>query len=103
MNRVENDSEYIKIVKSILYNPEFNKIKNIEHHGISRYEHSIRVSYYSYKIAKTLKLNYENIARGGLLHDYFISPCDRNYKQRFISTFIHPQKAIINSKKVFMT
>ena len=81
---VENDLRYRKIVKNILDNEEFNKIKNIEHHGITRYDHSLKVSYYSYKIAKTLKLDYRQVARGGLLHDFFLSGEDRTFKDKFL-------------------
>ena len=69
----QNDIQDRKIVNHILNNEEFLKIKKIEHHGISRYEHSMKVSYYSYKIAKALRLDYEQVARGGLLHDFFLN------------------------------
>ena len=98
---VENDLRYRKIVKNILDNEEFNKIKNIEHHGITRYDHSLKVSYYSYKIAKTLKLDYRQVARGGLLHDFFLSAEDRTFKDKFLSTFVHPKKAEKNAIKYF--
>ena len=101
MYHIEEDKEYIGIVKTILYNDKFNEIKKIEHHGVSRYDHSVRVSYYSYKISKFLKLDYKSVARAGLLHDYFLSSCDRNLKERVISTFIHPKKAVTNSKEQF--
>ena len=97
---VENDLRYRKIVKNILDNEEFNKIKNIEHHGITRYDHSLKVSYYSYKIAKTLKLDYRQVARGGLLHDFFLSGEDRTFKDKFLSTFVHPKKAEKNAKEM---
>ena len=98
---VENDLRYRKIVKNILDSEEFNKIKNIEHHGITRYDHSLKVSYYSYKIAKTLKLDYRQVARGGLLHDFFLSDEDRTFKDKFLSTFVHPKKAEKNAIKYF--
>ena len=44
------DSEYLKIVRNILENDEFKKMEQIEHHGITRLDHSLKVSYYSYKI-----------------------------------------------------
>ena len=49
------DKKYKSIVKNILRDNNFKKTYNIEHHGISRMEHSLRVSYYSYKIAKIIK------------------------------------------------
>ncbi len=91
------DNQYMNIVEDIYYNAEFNKIKTIEHHGVTRFEHSLRVSYYSYKLAKLLKLDYISVARAGLLHDFFFSKEDRSKKDRFISVFIHPKISILNS------
>ena len=98
----KKDLQYIKIVNNILYNEEFQKIKKIEHHGITRYEHSLKVSYYSYKIAKLLRLDYEGAARGGLLHDFFISPEQRSKKERLVSVFTHPKEAALTAKENFM-
>lgn len=98
---IEKDKKYNSIVSHILDNEEFNQIRGIEHHGTTRYDHSLRVSYYSYKIAKLLHLDYEDAARAGLLHDFFISDEDRNLKDRFISTFVHPKEAVENSIRVF--
>ena len=101
MNKYRYDIEYIKLVEDILLNKEFNKLDNIEHHGITRYDHSLKVSYYSYKIAKALKLDVLDVARAGLLHDFFLSNEDRTNKERFISMFNHPKKAAKNANKEF--
>lgn len=95
------DYEYSSVVYYILNNEDFKKLKLIEHHGITRYEHSLKVSYYSYKIAKFLHLNYKEVARGGLLHDFFLSEEERDTKERFISTFTHPKKAVSKAKSYF--
>lgn len=97
----EFDREYRQIVYHILVNEEFHKIKSIEHHGVTRYDHSLKVSYYSYKIAKFLHLDYEETARGGLLHDFFLSNEKRSSKERFISTFVHPKKAVKKAEENF--
>ena len=47
--------EYEDIVKDILDNEEFKKLHLEPHHGISRYEHVLRVSKVSYFLAKNLK------------------------------------------------
>lgn len=101
MIKFEKSIEYTNLVNPILENEEFKKIKKIEHHGITRYEHSIRVSYYSYKVSKFLRLDYENTARGALLHDFFISPEERTKTERLTSTFTHPKKAVMKSAEVF--
>lgn len=92
---------YNSIVKDILDNEEFNKLKYIEHHGITRYEHSFRVSYISYMIASKLHFNKEEVARASLLHDFFISSDDRTSKEKFLSTFTHPKEALKHSSKYF--
>jgi len=101
MNKVENDYDYINIVSNILYDDKFNEIRTIEHHGISRFDHSVRVSYYAYKLSKALKLNSASVARAGLLHDYFISDPSSDFKARFYSTFTHPKLALKTAGNIF--
>lgn len=101
MKYVVYDSEYMKLVSDIYNNVEFVKIKEIEHHGITRFEHSVRVSYYSYKIAKKLKLDFKESARAGLLHDFFLSNKNRTKTERFLSVFKHPKICVQNALKNF--
>lgn len=98
---IKKDREYKKIVKDIFRNVEFKKLYNIEHHGISRMEHSIKISYYSYKIAKKLGMDYVSVARGGLLHDFFLDGDERNGKEKFLDTFTHPKRALDTSMEYF--
>ena len=100
MNNITNDKEYYQIVSDILNNKKFNKIKECRHHGITRYEHSLKVSYKAYKLAKKYNLDYISTARGGLLHDFFINE-DLTKKEQRISMFIHPYKSLNNSNKYF--
>lgn len=101
MVKIQKKIDYLSIVEDILNNDEFNKLSDIEHHGTTRLEHSIRVSYYSYKITKLLKLDYIETARAGLLHDFFISDKDRSKKEKFTSTFNHSTKAVDNASRLF--
>lgn len=98
---IRKDKEYKKIVKDIFRNVEFKKLYNIEHHGISRMEHSIKISYYSYRIAKKIGMDYVSVARGGLLHDFFLDGDERNSKRKFLDTFVHPRKALHTATNVF--
>jgi len=96
MKLSDKDRTYNSIVNDILNNEEFNKIKSIEHHGVSRFDHSVKVSYFSYKLAKILGLNYEEVARAGLLHDFFLND-NQTTKEKITSTFVHPKKAMKNA------
>lgn len=102
MKEIVKDRKYYNIVKDILDNETFNIIDKIEHHGTSRMGHSIKVSYYSYIIANKFKLHSVETARAGLLHDFFMSSDDRSNKDKFLSTFVHPKYAVINSKELFL-
>ena len=100
-NRLK-DSEYINIVQDIIEHNEFNKTKTIVHHGLNRFDHCVRVSYYSYKITKMLKLDYEKVARAGLLHDFFlVDNSDVDMTRRLDVLINHPKYALINSKRHF--
>lgn len=101
MLNIYRDTYYQKIISNILSNEKFDKLKYIEHHGTTRFEHSMRVSYYSYKIAKFLKLDEREVARAGLLHDFFLSDMERTTKDRFLSTFVHPKYAVETSMEYF--
>ncbi len=101
MPNVEKDEQYFSIIDNIIYDKEFYKLNDIEHHGITRYTHSVRVSYYSYKICKALKLDYVDAARAGLLHDFYISKENRNFKERFTETFTHPKKAMEHAMEIY--
>ena len=96
-----NDLEYLNLVNDILENNEFNKLTEIGHHGLSRLEHSIKVSYYSYRITKKLNLDYESTARAGLLHDFFITNKKFKVKERAKSFYMHPKYSLENSSKYF--
>ena len=52
MKKYYEDKEYLSKVCDILENEEFKKMENIVHHEGNRLDHSIRVSYHSYKWAK---------------------------------------------------
>ena len=98
LENIFNDIDYINIVSNILKNDDFNKIKHCRHHGLTRYDHSLRVSYYSYIVTKKLKLNYTETARGGLLHDFFTK---EDIKKKQPSIIVHPYKALENSVSHF--
>ena len=91
--------EYKKIISDILNNREFKKIENYKHHSTNRLEHSLRVSFYSYKICKKIGLDYKSAARGGLLHDFFLNTYKDSIKRKLLQN--HPYIALYNANKHF--
>ncbi len=104
MPNYKNDMQYVRIINPIMTNEDFNKMKDIQHHSDTRLNHSLKVSYYSYKIAKTLRLDYEDVARGGLLHDFYLEQVNdqKSLKDKFLLyTTKHPNDALDNASKYF--
>ncbi len=96
------DNEYELIIKDIDSSEEFQKTKEIVHHGMNRYDHSKRVSLYSYKIAKKLGLSYEEVARAALLHDFFlVDNKNISVKEKANTLVNHPKYALKYSEKFF--
>lgn len=101
----DKKEEFYKIVKPILDHKEFQKRKSFPHHGEeSVYEHSLKVAYLSYKMAKKLHLDAKSAAIGGLLHDFYTTPWQTAPKPKRIREmhgFVHPKDAYQNASKYF--
>ena len=98
-----DDEEYLNIVLPIVYNKEFAVMKKIQHHNKTRFKHVEKVSYYSYKIAKKLKLDYASVARGGMLHDFYlgnVSDCQTVKDKVLLYTTRHPKEAVMAASKI---
>lgn len=100
LDNIFKDYHYMYIVDDILNNKYFSEIKRCKHHGMNRFDHSLRVSYYSYLLAKRLGFNTVETARGGLLHDFFVTEDLSVKKQRF-SLFFHPYVSLKNASYYF--
>ena len=72
--------DFASIAKEIINSDKYQSLKDENHHGLSRYDHSLRVARNTYKIAKKMKLDYVSATRGALLHDYFTDEEYRNTK-----------------------
>lgn len=94
------DKEYLNNIEDILENDKFKKLADCKHHGLSRLQHSLKVSYYSYVVAKKLRLDYRAVARAGLLHDFFIDDDLKGGKKR-LSMVFHPYKSLENATCYF--
>lgn len=98
----ESNAEYMGIIQDLISNPELLKLDEITHHHYTtRLIHSLFVSYTSYKLAKSLNLDYVATARAGLLHDFFLE--DREELQDLglgSHNSVHPKIALKNAEKV---
>lgn len=100
LNKISNNKDYNNEIKDIVEDEDFDKIKTIVHHGTSRLNHSLRVSYLSYKLAKRFKCDSKVAAQAGLLHDFFFEKEGNNIKG-FKLIFNHPKIARENARHLF--
>ena len=100
------DEGYLSVVRDILFNREFLKLKGYSHHAnITRYEHSINVSYLGYKFAKKVGANAVELARAGLFHDMFFYELEdyENKSHNYFKShaYTHGKVALENARKIF--
>lgn len=96
----KNDPEYMDYVGHLIRNPKLQKLESIPQHVHSnRLEHSINVSYTSYKIAKKFGWDAKSTARGGLMHDLFYYDW-RVTKFNKSHAWVHPRLAVRNARKL---
>ncbi len=97
--------EFYNIIEPFVVHQEFIKRKSYPHHiNESVYEHTLRVSYDCFKIAKRLKLDYKSLTIAGLLHDFYLEPWQYNKEKKpFLQmhAFTHAHEAVLNAKKYY--
>lgn len=96
-----DDEEFYKIIEPLFKTKMVQKLDNYTHHHFqSRLDHCLSVSYYGYKLGKKLGLNYEAMARGGLLHDLFFYDWRTTKFDQGSHAYMHPRIALQNAKKI---
>lgn len=116
--KIKYFKEWLKIVKPILLNDEFQRRKLFKHHSGRLWDHLTQTSYYCYLIAKIDGADEKSAAIAGLLHDFYpkaykyskpLEDLDKQYltdvKKRQpihkMHAFTHGEAAAKNAKKFF--
>ena len=90
--------DYYDIVSNIISNDRFKELKNDAHHSTNKYDHLIRVSKLSYKLAKLTKSDIASTTRAGVLHDFFYGDRKASIQNSYLN---HPYTSANNAKEVF--
>lgn len=103
-SKEEWKQEYYNEVKDLIEHPIVLEMKKYPHHcNTSCYQHCINVSYYNYRICKSLGLDARSAARAGLLHDLFLY--DWRYHTEttgdHFHAMTHPKKALKKALEYF--
>lgn len=93
--------EYQSCVKGILNHSMVQEMDNhYQHCNTSRLQHSINVSYYSYRICRLFNWDYKSAARAGLLHDLYFYSWTDDKKERSGHLSKHPKIALENARNI---
>lgn len=107
IKRIKMILEYREFIKDMIEHDLVLSMQNyVQHQNISTLEHSIYVSYTSYKVSKWLNLNYQSVARGALVHDFFLYDwhhLEHAEKQKLweLHGFTHANTALQNASLYF--
>ena len=91
---------YKSLEKEVMSNKKYMLLNEESHHGLTRLEHSLRVSRNVYKVAKKLNLDYVSATRAALLHDFFFNE-EFESNRGLIQGVVHPDIALANASGAF--
>jgi len=107
-NKLEDREFYIAVME-ILEHEDVQKLDQINHHGKSILDHSLKVAFLSWKWGRRFHWDTHSLARGGLLHDFFLydwnkvtlHPDRKFYEINKMHGFTHPLTALNNASRRF--
>lgn len=98
---INQNKEFNSLIKDITNNDHFNRLSDELHHGINRYDHSMRVARWTYKVCNFFNMkNKKKVTRAALLHDFYIDQ-DLTSATGHEKLGEHPDVALENSLKYF--
>ena len=95
---------FFKTLTEVIRHPKVRQMKKYRQHGNSTtFDHSLNVAVISFRIAKMfgIKISEEELARGAMLHDFFLYDIQNDNVSAFEHGFGHANKAVKNADKYF--
>lgn len=100
--KVEILETYQSIIEDLWNNEHLHDMKNyIQHRDLNCLEHSLFVSYKSYQVCRRFNCDEVAVARGALLHDFFLYDWHDERRTEKLHGFAHPEIALENAKAHF--
>lgn len=104
-----NKTLYYNILHSLKTDPAIARLENYhQHKGTTTLQHCWNVAIYSFHLAEKLnwKIDESALARGAMLHDYYLYTVEEEQKKTGMSDYqhgrMHPQIALENAGKKFV-
>lgn len=101
---MQNDElqDFHSCIKDLMEHDSVQSMAQMSHHvNVTCLDHSVFVSYLSYRMCRRLGLDYTAAARGGLLHDLFLYDWRVKGSHEGLHGFTHPKAALKNATAYF--
>ncbi len=94
-------NEFYSQIDDLMSHPLVLKMDDYSQHlNTSRLQHSLNVAYYSFLLARKLKLQVRDAVRGALLHDLFLYEWRTEQPDEGNHVLVHPIQALQNARHV---
>lgn len=95
-------SVFFSLINDILVHPEVQKMENFIQHGTTTcLSHSLYVAYTAYCLSNSLKISTREVARGAMLHDFYLYDWHIKGDRKGLHGFTHPKDALKNATHYF--
>ena len=89
--------EFKEKMGGLIAHEQFQRLADFkQHYKYTRLKHSVDVAYFSFYIAKLLKLDYMSAGKAGLLHDLYFHESD-GFRESIKMLRRHPKDAVKNA------
>jgi uncharacterized protein len=96
------DPTHLLAIQELLDHPDVQSMEEYIHHGsITCFEHNLSVSYYSYRLASRWNLDNHAVARGALLHDFYLYDWHKKENRKGLHGFTHASSSLANAQLRF--
>jgi len=98
---INPERSFRECIVDLYNNKQVQLMKDIEHHkNVSCFQHSLKVAYVSYKLAKRFHLDYVSAARGAFLHDFYLYDWHEKGSHKGLHGFNHSKISLQNAQNI---
>jgi len=104
MSRKNSEKMFREELNTLKTMPEIRQMQNYaQHRGNTTYKHCVDVAEKSFAIAEKLHLDIseKELARGAMLHDFYLYGTDTMEKSAYRHGVSHPEEALNNARELF--
>lgn len=99
-----NKEIFIEELNQLLADDHVKQMGTFEQHeGNTTLQHAVNVVWNSYYLSEKfhVQVDYKALARGAMLHDYYLYDIKESGLSDYMHGISHPETALVNAEKIF--